>query len=125
MSIPEDEFCDRRLLARVHRYTLDRLRREIDPVSQQDYMRFLLRWQHLAPDSKLQGKQGVRQAIARLAGFEAAAGSWESELLAARVSDYRPSWLDELCLQGEIACLFGSGECSLYWFQRALRIARP
>ena len=62
----EDEYCDRRLLARIHRYTLDRLRREIDPVSQQDFMRFLLRWQHLTPDSKLQGKQGVRQAIARL-----------------------------------------------------------
>ncbi len=76
-----DEYCDRRLLARIHRYTLDRLRREIDPVSQQDFMRFLLRWQHLAPDRSSQGKQGVRQAIARLAGFEAAAGAWERELL--------------------------------------------
>ena len=82
----EDEFCDRRLLARIHRYTLDRLRREIDPVSAQDFMRFLLRWQHLAPDTQLAGKQGVRQAIARLQGFEAPAGAWERELLAARVS---------------------------------------
>jgi ATP-dependent Lhr-like helicase len=100
---PEVEFCDRRLLARIHRYTLDSLRREIDPVSAQDFMRFLLRWQHLAPESKLQGKMGVRQAIARLQGFEAAASSWERELLTARVSDYRLSWLDELCLAGEVA----------------------
>jgi ATP-dependent Lhr-like helicase len=96
-----DEFCDRRLLARIHRYTLDRLRREIDPVSTQDFMRFLLRWQHLTPESRLAGKQGVRQAIARLQGFEAAAGAWERDLLGARVSDYRSSWLDELCLAGE------------------------
>jgi ATP-dependent Lhr-like helicase len=66
-------------------------------------MRFLLRWQHLAPDTKLSGKQGVRQAIARLEGFEAPAGAWERELLAARVGDYRSSWLDELCLAGEVA----------------------
>jgi ATP-dependent Lhr-like helicase len=98
-----DEFCDRRLLARIHRYTLDRLRREIDPVSAQDYMRFLLRWQHLTPDSKLSGKMGVRQAIARLEGFEAAASAWERDLLASRLNDYRPSWLDELCLAGEVA----------------------
>jgi len=98
-----DEYCDRRLLARIHRYTLDRLRREIDPVSQQDFMRFLLRWQHLTPDTKLAGKQGVRQAIARLEGFEAPAGAWERDLLAARVTDYRSSWLDELCLAGEVA----------------------
>ena len=96
------EYCDRRLLARIHRYTLDRLRREIDPVSAQDYMRFLLGWQHLAPDARLTGKAGVRQAIARLQGFEAAAAGWERELLAARVSDYRSSWLDELCLAGEV-----------------------
>ena len=102
-GVSEDEYCDRRLLARIHRYTLDRLRREIDPVSLQDYMRFLLRWQHLAPDAKLAGKQGVRQAVGRLEGYEAAAGAWERELLAARVADYRSSWLDELCLAGEVA----------------------
>jgi ATP-dependent Lhr-like helicase len=98
-----DEFCDRRLLARIHRYTLDSLRREIDPVSAQDFMRFLLRWQHLTPETKLEGKMGVRQAIARLQGFEAAAVAWERELLSARVPDYRLSWLDELCLAGEVA----------------------
>jgi ATP-dependent Lhr-like helicase len=102
-GIETDEYCDRRLLARIHRYTLDRLRREIDPVSAQEYMRFVLRWQHITPDAKLAGKQGVRQAIARLEGYEAPAGAWERDLLAARVSDYRSSWLDELCLAGEVA----------------------
>jgi ATP-dependent helicase Lhr and Lhr-like helicase len=97
-----DEFCDRRLLARIHRYTLDSLRREIDPVSAQDFMRFLLRWHHLTPDTRLEGKMGVRQAILRLQGFEAAASAWERELLAARVRDYRIAWLDELCLAGEV-----------------------
>jgi ATP-dependent Lhr-like helicase len=103
-GLPPDEveFCDRRLLARIHRYTLDRLRREIDPVSAQDFMRFLLRWQHLTADSRLAGKAGLRQAIARLQGFEAAAVAWERELLSARVSDYRIAWLDELCLAGEV-----------------------
>lgn len=103
LAEPEDEYCDRRLLARIHRYTLDRLRREIDAVSAQDFMRFLLQWQHLAPGSRLAGKQGVRQAIARLEGFEAPAGAWERDLLAARVADYRSSWLDELCLAGDVA----------------------
>ena len=98
-----DEYCDRRLLARIHRYTLDRLRREIDPVSGQDFMRFLLRWQHLTPDTRLAGKAGLRQAIARLQGFEAPAAAWERELLAARVGEYHASWLDDLCLAGEVA----------------------
>ncbi|MYI82426.1 MAG: hypothetical protein F4056_03660, partial [Chloroflexi bacterium] len=99
----EDEFCDRRLLARIHRETLDRLRREIDPVSAQDFMRFLLRWQHLAPGTQLAGRRGVRQAVAQLGGFEAPAASWERDLLRSRVEDFGPEWLDELCLAGEIA----------------------
>ena len=99
----EDEFCDRRLLARVHRETLDRLRREIDPVSAQDFMRFLLRWQHAAPGARLSGRGGVRRAVERLGGFEAPAASWERDLLRARVEDYGPDWLDELCLAGEVA----------------------
>jgi len=98
-----DEFCDRRLLARIHRYTLDRLRREIDPVSPQDFMRFLFRWHYLAPESKVFGKTGVRQAVNRLQGFEVAATAWEREILSARVAEYRASWLDELCLGGELA----------------------
>ena len=96
-----EEFCDRRLLARIHRYTLERLRREIDPVSAQDYMRFLLRWQHLTPDTRLQGKGGLRQALRQLQGFAAPAAAWEREILPARIGAYQPGWLDELCLAGE------------------------
>lgn len=98
---PEDEWCDRRLLARIHRYTLDRLRKEIDPASKQDFMRFLLRWQHLAPGAQAEGRGGLRQVIERLAGFEAPASAWETELLRGRMAVYQPSWLDELCLAGE------------------------
>ncbi len=98
-----EEYCDRGLLARIHRYTLDRLRREIDPVTAQDYMRFLFRWQHLTGDTRLEGRAGLRQVIARLQGFEAPAAAWEHDILAGRVADYSPSWLDELCLAGEVA----------------------
>ena len=97
-----EEYCDRRLLARIHRYTIARLRAEIEPVSVQHYMRFLLRWQRLTPDTQLQGKAGLRAAVRRLEGFEAPAAAWERDLLARRVSDYREAWLDELCLAGEV-----------------------
>ena len=98
-----EEWCDRRLLARIHRYTLDRLRSEIDPVSRQDYMRALLRWQHLVPDTQVEGRGGLRSLLPRLAGFEAPASAWEEQLLRARMKYYEPSWLDELCLAGEAA----------------------
>ena len=80
-----EEFCERRLLARIHRYTTDRLRREIEPVTAQDLVRFLLRWQHVAPDTQLEGRQGLLTAIEQLQGFEIAAGSWEPSVLPARV----------------------------------------
>ncbi len=98
-----EEFCERRLLARIHRYTTDRLRREIEPVTAQDLVRFLLRWQHVAPDTQLEGRQGLLTAIEQLQGFEIAAGSWEPAVLPARVRGYRPEWLDELCLSGHAA----------------------
>ncbi|MCC6236751.1 MAG: DEAD/DEAH box helicase [Dehalococcoidia bacterium] len=97
-----EEWCDRRLLARIHRLTLDRLRREIDPVSAQDFMRFLLRWQHLGTGRALLGKPGVRAVIEQLQGVEAPASEWESDLLPARVNDYSPGFLDELSLGGEV-----------------------
>ena len=74
-----------------------------DPVSARDYMRFLLRWQHVAPGTQLQGRNALRHIVGRLEGFEAPAVAWESELLAARIADYTPAWLDELCLAGEAA----------------------
>ena len=97
------EFCERRLLARIHRYTTDRLRREIEPVTAQDFMRFLLRWQHVAPDTQMEGRRGLLAVIEQLQGFEVAAGSWEEAVLPARVAGYRPEWLDDLCLSGEVA----------------------
>ncbi len=102
-GVEDEEFCDRRLLARIHRYTLDRLRQEIEPVSVQDFLRFLLRWQHLAPGSQREGKSGLLEAVAQLQGFEVPAVAWERHILPARVAAYRGSWLDELCLSGEVA----------------------
>jgi ATP-dependent Lhr-like helicase len=98
-----EEFCERRLLARIHRRTIDRLRREIEPVSAQDFVRFLLRWQHAAEHTQLEGRRGLLAVVEQLQGFELGAGAWEESVLPARVAGYRPEWLDELCLSGEIA----------------------
>ncbi len=98
-----EEFCDRRLLARIHRYTLDRLRQEIEPVTAQDLMRFLLRWQHVAPGTQLEGKRGLLEAIAQLQGFDIPAVAWERHILPTRVAAYKGSWLDELCMSGDVA----------------------
>jgi ATP-dependent Lhr-like helicase len=102
-GIAIEQFCDRSLLARIHRYTLAALRREIEPVSAQTFALFLLRWQHVHPDTKLAGEGGLLQCIQALAGFDAAAGAWEPEILAARVEGYRPELLDRLCLSGAVA----------------------
>ena len=102
-GVEDEEFCDRRLLARIHRYTLDRLRQEIEPVSAQDFLRFLLRWQHVAPGTQLQGKRGLLEVLGQLQGFEAPVVAWERHILPARVEAYRSSWLDELCLSGDVA----------------------
>jgi ATP-dependent Lhr-like helicase len=98
-----EEFCARRLLSRIHLYTQERLRREIEPVSAQDLVRFLLRWQHAAPGTEREGRRGVRAVLEQLQGYELAAGAWEESVLPARVTGYRPEWLDSLCLSGEIA----------------------
>ncbi|HVR97903.1 MAG TPA: ATP-dependent DNA helicase, partial [Thermoanaerobaculia bacterium] len=94
------EWCERRLLARIHRYTLDRLRREIEPVSQADFMRFLLAWQRVDPDSRAEGPESLAALLEQLEGFEAAAAAWEGEVLPARMKEYDPVWLDALCLSG-------------------------
>jgi ATP-dependent Lhr-like helicase len=98
----EVEWCDRRLLARIHRYTLNRLRAEIEPVSPSDFMRFLFAWQHVDATTMLIGIEGLRSVVAMLDGFELAAGAWERAVLPARVSGYDPSMLDMLCLTGEV-----------------------
>ncbi|MDT3776644.1 DEAD/DEAH box helicase [Nitrospira sp. MA-1] len=98
----EEEWCDRSLLARIHRRTVTALRREIEPVAASDFMRFLFRWQHCAPGTQLHGEAGLREVIHQLAGFEAPASAWEHSLLKARLADYKPEWLDNLCLRGEV-----------------------
>ncbi len=97
-----EELCARRLLARIHHYTQARLRREIEPVTARDFMRFLLRWQHVAHGTHREGRLGVLAVIEQLQGFELAAGAWERGILACRVQEYRAEWLDDLCLSGDI-----------------------
>jgi ATP-dependent Lhr-like helicase len=99
----EQEWCERSLLARMHRRTLQRLRREIEPVAPRDFMRFLIDWQHLAPNTRLRGPDALAAVLTQLEGFEAAAGAWESQVLPARVRDYDIGWLDALCGAGRIA----------------------
>jgi ATP-dependent Lhr-like helicase len=90
-------------LARIHRYTLEALRPAMQPISAAEFLRFAAHWQHVHPSTQLSGPEGVRAAIAQLAGFHAPAASWERDLLPARVRGYRPDWLDMLCWSGEIA----------------------
>jgi ATP-dependent helicase Lhr and Lhr-like helicase len=98
----EEEFCDRRILARIHRATIANLRREIEPVPPATFLRFLFEWQHVTVQMQLTGEHGVLEAIDQLQGFEAAAAAWEDEILRARVSDYEPAFLDNLCLGGDV-----------------------
>jgi ATP-dependent Lhr-like helicase len=102
-SDPELEWCDRRLLARIHRYTLNRLRTEIEPVSAADFLRFLLHWQHVAAEDQVKGVEGVAAVVEQLEGFELAAAGWEQDVLPARVSDYGAEHIDRLCLSGRVA----------------------
>ncbi len=97
-----DEWCERHLLARIHRYTLGRLRREIEPVEPREFARFLFDWQHLGPESRVRGPEALAGVLAQLEGYEAPAAAWEAELLPARVNDYAPAWLDEQCTAGRV-----------------------
>jgi ATP-dependent Lhr-like helicase len=96
------EWCERRLLARIHRLTLDGLRRRIEPVAAEVYWQYLLEHQHVAEKNRLQGDLGLREIVAQLEGFELPAGVWENKVLAARMQDYDPQWLDHLFLSGEL-----------------------
>jgi ATP-dependent Lhr-like helicase len=97
------EWCERRLLARIHRYTLNRLRAEIAPVTAAEYMRFLFAWQRVEPEQRVRGLEGLAEVVNLLDGYEAPAGAWESELLSSRCDDYDPMLLDTLCLTGRVA----------------------
>jgi ATP-dependent Lhr-like helicase len=98
----EIEWCERRILQRIHRRTVATLRKQIEPVTPAVYMRWLLNWQHLAPQTQLSGEEGVLEALHQLEGFEAPAIEWERTLLPARVANYDPRWLDALCLSGAV-----------------------
>ena len=94
------EWCERRLLARIHRYTLGRLRREIEPVSRAEFVRFLFEWQRVKPDDRCEGDEALAAVVAELEGFPAPAAAWESEILPARIVGFTPDMLDRLCLAG-------------------------
>jgi ATP-dependent helicase Lhr and Lhr-like helicase len=98
----DEQWCARRLLARIHGYTRDRRRAEVRPVSREEWHGFLRSWLHEAPQRKLHGRAGLAEVIEQLQGFECPAGEWE-QVFAQRVESYRPEWLDDLCLSGEVA----------------------
>src|SRR5579863_1257186 len=98
----ETEWCERRLLARIHRLTVGMLRKQIEPVTAAQFMRWLARWQHVAPGSQVTGERGTLEVLQQLQGFEIPANAWERQVLARRVADYDPKWLDQLCLTGAV-----------------------
>ncbi|MEQ1885966.1 MAG: DEAD/DEAH box helicase [Bryobacteraceae bacterium] len=96
------EFCHRRVLARIHRMTLGKLRREIEPVTSAEFLRFLCRWQHVMPGTQLHGVDGLYQVLRQLQGYEISAAAWETSVLPKRIKNYEPELLDRLCLAGEV-----------------------
>lgn len=99
-SLRKTEWCDRRLLSRIHRLTVGRLRSEIQPVSAAEFMRWLLRWQHVSPGTQTYGERGTLEVLRQLQGFEAPSNAWERHILRARIANYDPKVLDRLCLTG-------------------------
>jgi ATP-dependent Lhr-like helicase len=100
--VEKTEWCDRRLLARIHRLTVATLRKQIEPVTAAQFMRWLFRWQHVAADSQVRGERGTLEILRQLQGFEIPANAWERQILSRRVADYDPKWLDQLCLTGAV-----------------------
>ena len=102
IELPDGRWCARHLLVRLHGASRSRRRGMVEAVPIADYVRFLTDWQHVTPDARLEGRAGLLEVIEQLAGIEVPAAEWESQILSARVRDYEPRWLDELCLSGEI-----------------------
>ena len=113
-DVAAEQWCERRLLARIHHYTVKRLRAEIEPVAPRDFLRFLFDWQRVAASARMEGPDAVEVVVGQLEGFEAPAAAWESEILPARIAEYEPAWLDAQALSGRIA-----------WARLRPRIARP
>jgi len=101
-ELHETEWCERRLLARIHRLTVGMLRKQIEPVMAAAFMRWLTRWQHVAPGTQVAGERGTLEVLQQLQGFEIPANAWERQVLARRIVDYDPAWLDQLCLTGAV-----------------------
>jgi ATP-dependent Lhr-like helicase len=101
-NAPHEEWCERRLLARIHRYTVKRLRAEIEAVPAKDFLRFLFEWQRVQPEARMQGSDALAALLTQLEGFEAPAGAWETEIIPARIAEYDPAWLDEHCRAGRV-----------------------
>jgi ATP-dependent Lhr-like helicase len=99
---PELEWCERRLLARIHRLTVATLRKQIEPVTAAQFMRWLLRWQHVAAETQVQGERATLDVLRQLQGFEIPANAWERQVLGRRIANYDPKWLDQLCLSGAV-----------------------
>jgi ATP-dependent Lhr-like helicase len=99
---PETEWCERRLLARIHRLTVATLRKQIEPVTAAQFMQWLLNWQHVAAGTQVSGERGTLEVLRQLQGFEIPANAWERQVLARRIVDYDPKWLDQLCLTGAV-----------------------
>jgi ATP-dependent helicase Lhr and Lhr-like helicase len=100
-GVNDEQWCDRRLLARIHHYTVQRLRAEIEPVAASDFLRFLFAWQHVSEETRFEAQSALPAALATLEGFEAPASAWETEILPARIANYDPAWLDAQCLSGQ------------------------
>ena len=98
----ETEWCERRLLARIHRLTVATLRKQIEPITPAQFMRWLLRWQHVAPGTQVQGERSTLEILRQLQGFEIPANAWERQILGRRIANYDPQWLDQLCLTGAV-----------------------
>ena len=99
-GVNDEQWCDRRLLARIHHYTVRRLRSEIEPVAARDFLRFLFAWAHVSEETRLEGPDALPAVLSALEGFEAPAKAWETEILPARLKGYQASWLDAQCLAG-------------------------
>jgi ATP-dependent Lhr-like helicase len=96
------EWCERRLLARIHRLTVATLRKQIEPVTAAQFMRWLLRWQHVTPGTQVQGQRATLDVLRQLQGFEIPANAWESQILRQRITNYDPEWVDQLCITGAV-----------------------